>query len=54
MRDVIVLLWGGHAGGTSIAWQLALWTPLQGLTTALVGIVVEAILQGWLHVRGTA
>jgi rod shape-determining protein MreD len=54
MRDVIVLLWGGHAGGTSIAWQLGLWTPLQGLTTALVGVVVEAILQGWLHVRGTA
>jgi rod shape-determining protein MreD len=53
VRDVLVLLWGGHAGGTSIAWQLGLWTPLQGLTTAVVGVAVQAVLQGWLRVRGT-
>jgi rod shape-determining protein MreD len=54
MRDLLVLLWGGHAGGTSVAWQLGLWTPLQGITTALVGVLVQAILQTWLRVRGTA
>jgi rod shape-determining protein MreD len=53
VRDLLVLLWGGHAGGTSIVWQLGLWTPLQGLTTALVGVLVLVILQGWLRVRVT-
>jgi rod shape-determining protein MreD len=53
VRDVLVLLWGGHAGGTSLAWQLGLWTPLQGLTTALVGVLVQVILQTWLRVRVT-
>lgn len=51
VRDVLVLLWGGHAGGTSVFWQLALWTPLQALTTALSGIVILLLFRQWLRVR---
>lgn len=51
VRDVLVLLWGGHAAGTSVLWQLALWTPLQALTTALSGVVVLLLFRQWLRVR---
>jgi hypothetical protein len=32
-------------------WQLALWTPLQALTTALSGVVVLLLFRQWLRVR---
>lgn len=51
VRDVLVLVWGGHAGGTSVVYQLALWTPLQALTTAVSGVVVLLVFRQWLRVR---
>lgn len=51
VRDVLVLLWGGHAAGTSVFWQLVLWTPLQALTTALTGVLVLLMFSQWLRVR---
>jgi rod shape-determining protein MreD len=51
VRDLLVLIWGGHAGGTSMIWQLGVWTPLQGLTTAFAGILTLLVFHRWLHVR---
>jgi len=51
IRDVLVLLWGGHAAGTTVFWQLALWTPLQALTTAFSGVLVLLLFRESLHVR---
>jgi rod shape-determining protein MreD len=51
IRDVLVLLWGGHAAGTTAFWQLALWTPLQALTTAVTGVLVLLLFHESLHVR---
>lgn len=51
VRDVLVLLWGGHVRGTALLWQLGVWTLLKGLTTAVVGIIVLFLFRGWLQVR---
>ena len=51
LRDALVLMWGGHAGGTAILWQLGVWTMLKGLTTAVVGALVLVVFRGWLEVR---
>ncbi len=51
VRDVLVLVWGGHAEGASVLWQLGVWTLLQGLTTALVGLLILVVFRNWLHVR---
>ena len=52
IRDVLVLLWGGHAAGTSAFWQLAVWTPLQAVTTAVSGVAVLLLFHQWFRVRG--
>jgi rod shape-determining protein MreD len=52
IRDALVLMWGGHAAGTSAFWQLAVWTPLQAFTTAVTGILILLLFPQWLHVRG--
>jgi rod shape-determining protein MreD len=51
VRDALVLLWGGHAAGTSAIWQLTLWTPLVALSTAVSGIVVLLMFPQRLRVR---
>lgn len=51
LRDVLVLLWGGHLRGQTLLWQLMVWTPLKGLTTALVGVVILVTFRGWLQLR---
>lgn len=56
VRDLLVLVWGGglSGGGLSgggLAWQLAFWTPLQGLATAIVGLAVLYAFRRWLGVR---
>jgi rod shape-determining protein MreD len=51
IRDALVLLWGGHAAGTSAVWQLTVWTPLQALTTAVSGVIVLFMFRHWLRVR---
>lgn len=53
LRDALVVLWGGHLRGDALLWQLAVWTPLKGLTTALAGMVVLTLFRGWLEVRIT-
>jgi rod shape-determining protein MreD len=51
IRDALVLLWGGHAAGTTALWQLVLWTPLQALTTAVTGILVLLLFRQLLRAR---
>lgn len=51
VRDLLVLVWGGGVGGTGVLWQLGVWTPLQGLSTAVVGLAVLYLFRRWLQVR---
>jgi rod shape-determining protein MreD len=51
VRDLLVLLAGGHAGGSAFAWQLGVWSPVKALTTAGVGVVVLLTFRRWLDVR---
>jgi len=48
LRNVLVLLVSGRLQGSQVAWELLVWSPLQGLTTALVGVVVLWFFRGRL------
>jgi rod shape-determining protein MreD len=50
-RDLLVLLWGGHLRGAALGWQLALWTPVNALATAITGVVVLVLFQRWIPRR---
>ena len=50
LRDFIVLLASG-ASGSALLWQLAVWSPLQGLTTAVAGVLILVIFRDWLAIR---
>lgn len=51
LRNLIVLLVSGKLQSSQVAWELLVWSPLQGLTTALVGIAVLWFFRGWLSPR---
>src|SRR6202165_832093 len=51
LRNLIVLLASGRMQGSQLAWELLVWSPLQGLTTALVGIGVLWFFRGWVSPR---
>jgi rod shape-determining protein MreD len=51
MRDVLVLLGGGHVEGRQLLWQLLLWSPLKAATTALAGVLVLLLFRRWLAIR---
>ncbi len=51
VRDLLVLVGGGHARGTELVWQLLLWSPLKAATTALVGVMVLLVFRRWLAIR---
>src|SRR5205809_7509112 len=48
IRNFIVLLVAGRLQGSQVAWELLVWSPLQALSTAVVGIVVSWFFRGWL------
>ena len=48
LRNLIVLLVSGRLQGEQVAWELLVWSPLQALSTALVGVVVLWFFRGWL------
>ena len=50
IRDLVVLTANGTAGQT-LLWQLTIWSPLQGLTTAVAGVVVLVVFRDWLAIR---
>ena len=51
IRNLIVLLVSGKLQSSQVAWELLVWSPLQGLTTALVGVAVLWFFRGWLYPR---
>jgi rod shape-determining protein MreD len=51
LRNVIVLLVSGRLDSSQVAWELLVWSPLQGLTTAAVGVVVLWFFRDWLSPR---
>jgi rod shape-determining protein MreD len=51
LRNLIVLLASGRLQGSQVAWELLVWSPLQALSTALVGVVVLWLFGGWLSPR---
>jgi rod shape-determining protein MreD len=51
LRDLLVLVAGRHMGERSLVWQLAVWSPLKALTTALAGVVVLVVFRRWLRYR---
>jgi rod shape-determining protein MreD len=51
MRDLLVLLGGGHVEGRQLLWQLLLWSPLKAAMTALAGVVVLLVFRRWLAIR---
>lgn len=50
LRDLIVLVSSG-VGGRALLWQLAVWSPLQGLTTAVTGVLILVMFRDWLAIR---
>jgi rod shape-determining protein MreD len=51
VRNFIVLLVSGRLQSSQVAWELLVWSPLQGLTTAVVGVTVLWFFRGWLSPR---
>ena len=51
LRNFIILAASGKLQGSQVAWELLVWSPLQGLTTALVGVTVLWFFRGWLSPR---
>jgi len=51
LRNLIVLLASGRLAGAQLGWELLVWSPLQSLTTAAVGIVVLFMFGRWVSVR---
>lgn len=50
LRDLVVLL-GSGVSGSALVMQLAVWSPLLGLSTAVAGMVVLAVFREWLDIR---
>jgi len=50
-RNLVVALASGKLTGPQVGWELLVWAPLQGLTTAITGIVVLVLFRQWLAIR---
>jgi rod shape-determining protein MreD len=53
IRNLVVSLASGELKGQTLVWELLVWSPLQSLMTALVGVLVLIVLGRWLSVRFT-
>ncbi len=53
IRDVLVIVWGGHVRGVTLFWQLGFWSIVQGATTTVVGVLTLLVFRNWLHLRIT-
>lgn len=51
LRNVIVLAASGALKGEILWWHLGVWSPLQGLTTALTGVVMLWLFRRLLALR---
>ena len=52
--DVVSIIAERRVGGMELVWQLLAWTPLSALATAVVGVVILAIVRPALEQRRTA
>ena len=43
--DVIAIIAERRLGGANLLWQLLAWTPLSALATAVIGVVVMALVR---------
>lgn len=50
VRNLLVLLLSGVSFGT-LASEALVWSPLQGASTALVGLIVVVLFRDWLAIR---
>jgi rod shape-determining protein MreD len=51
LRNAVVALASGSVKGDQLVWTLLVWSPLQGLTTALVGVLVLWMFGRWMSIR---
>jgi rod shape-determining protein MreD len=51
LRNLVLLLASGRLSGAQLGWELLVWSPLQSLTTAAVGILVLWLFGRWLAIR---
>jgi rod shape-determining protein MreD len=51
IRNLIIMLVSGRLQSSEVAWELLVWSPLQGLSTAMVGVLVLWFFRGWLSPR---
>jgi rod shape-determining protein MreD len=51
VRNAIVVLASGTLSGPQLGWELAVWSPLQALTTAVSGVAVLIVFRHWLAIR---
>src|SRR5438309_2308426 len=50
-RNLIVALASGRLKGGQLGWELLVWSPLQSLTTAVVGVIVLLLFGRYLAIR---
>ena len=51
VRNLVIALASGKLRGGQLGWELLVWSPLQGLTTAVAGVAVLVLFRRWVHVR---
>jgi len=51
LRNLIVAVFSGKVKGGMLGWELLVWSPIQSLTTALVGVVVLWMFRRELAIR---
>ena len=51
LRNLILAVASGKLAGPQLGWELLVWSPLQGLTTAAAGVLVLMVFRQWLAIR---
>jgi len=51
LRNVILVVASGKFSGQQLTWEVFVWSPLEGLTTAAAGIVILVVFRQWLPIR---
>lgn len=51
LRNLVVSLASGTLQGGQLGWELLVWSPLQSLTTAAVGVLTVWMFSRWLMIR---
>ena len=50
-RNLVVAVASGQLKGTRLWWELLVWSPLQSLTTAVVGMLVLVLFGRYVAIR---